>query len=415
MISRLGVVADDVTGATDLAGQVAAEGATVSLYFGVSAAEQIASDPADCVVVALKSRSLDPDEAVQQSLEAARALGAIDHLYVKYCSTFDSTARGNIGPVVEALADSRANGPATIVPSAPVNGRTVYRGRLFVGDALLEESSLRHHPLNPMTDSVLSRLLAPQARWPIEMIPLPTVLAGSRALIARLDELPARTHVIIDAVSDADLDTIARSVASRGFSSGSAGLAAALARVALASARDAEPVLHEVRPRRDGPAIVISGSLSVATRAQVASFRAHHPAFEVDPSDLAHTADVVATVLAAVEHALKAGQTPLVYSRMDAPGASDGAETEAASRLIEGALSEIAVGARELGVTRMVVAGGEVSGAVIGALGVTRVTVHEEVAPGVPWIVTDRPTPLALLLKSGNFGGPDFFDDAVGS
>lgn len=415
----MGVVADDITGATDLAGGLVAGGTSVTLYFGSPSAEELAQDDDDCVVIALKSRSIPAAEAVTLSLEAARALATTDmeHLYFKYCSTFDSTASGNIGPVAEALARECLAQVVPIVPSSPSNGRTVYLGTLYVGDQLLEESSLRNHPLNPMHDSLVPSLLAPQVTWPVSTIPLPEVHQGAEHVRILVSALVVPCHVVIDAVTDADLDTIALAVARRPFSTGSAGLAAALART-----RGGVRTARVDRTEPDGappPTIVLSGSTSEATRAQVELFSVANPTFELSPFRLHEAeAETVEDALRFIELSLASGSTPIVHSTTDGAEilrAQERLGTGRAAQLIEGAMARIAVASRDRGVSRMIVAGGEVSGAVVSALGVTRVTVHDEVAPGVPWVVSERPARLALLLKSGNFGGDDFFTRAVSS
>ncbi|MCU1510056.1 MAG: hypothetical protein JWQ12_2321 [Glaciihabitans sp.] len=415
MTPWLGVVADDYTGATDLAGRIASEGTSVTLWFGVPPPGEIASDLADCAVVALKSRSVEASAAVDLSIAAARSLrtGGIEHLYFKYCSTFDSTERGNIGQVAEALAKETGARIVPFVPSAPANGRTVYQGHLFVGRELLDESPLRNHPLNPMRDSDLARLLTPQVSWSVSNITHGAVARGAEQIATEIDALANSTHVIIDAISDEDLASIARATESLPLTTGSAGLAAALARTRRG--RRAWSVLPAPRPALGGT-VVISGSTSAATRGQVAAFRRSNPSFEVSPFALERGDPVVEAALEFVADALAAGAVPLVFSTVERDEilrAQNQVGIRPAAELVESALARIAVGARELGATRLIIAGGEVSGAVVNALNIARVSVHDEVAPGVPWIATGGPNPMTLLLKSGNFGAPEFFIEAV--
>ncbi len=415
MAPWLGVVADDYTGATDLAGRIASEGTSVTLWFGAPPYEEIAGELADCAVIALKSRSIGAAAAVDMSLVAGRALrdAGIEHLYFKYCSTFDSTERGNIGQVAEALARETEARIVPFVPSAPANGRTVYQGHLFVGRELLDESPLRNHPLNPMRDSDVARLLSPQASWRVSNITHKSVAQGTEQIAAEIDALDDRSHVVIDATSEDDLASIALATASLPLTTGSAGLAAALARTRRG--RNTCQVRPAPRPEHGGT-VVISGSTSAATRGQVETFERSHPSFEISPFALARGDSVVEAALAFVANALAAGAVPLVYStvqREEVVRAQQELGIQVAAELVEGALARIASGARELGAIRMIIAGGEVSGAVINALNITRVSVHEEVAPGVPWIASEGSSSMSLLLKSGNFGGPDFFAEAV--
>lgn len=412
----LGVVADDVTGACDLAGGVAASGVSASVYLGVPADDERADD--HCLVVALKTRTVPADDAVRQSVAAAdwlRSRGA-RQLYQKYCSTFDSTDRGNIGPVADALA----GGAATVgTPATPQAGRTQYLGHLFVGDRLLSESSMRDHPLTPMRDSDLVAVLGRQTPHTVGLIPLRTVRAGAAAVAAEIESRTAAgaRHLLVDAIDDADLDLLAEALDALRVPvvlGGGAGVALALARQRSTGA--APP---DRRIPGGGGRLILSGSASERTREQVAAFDG--PVVHLDPIDLSRGgADRVRDLMrTALEEAAEA---PVLVSATAEPervrAAQDALGVSEAATLLESTLAELAVLAvRDLGVRRVLVAGGETSGAVTAALGLRRLAVGTLAAPGVPW-TTGRASALpgspeiALLLKSGNFGAPDLFRTA---
>ncbi|MET0885425.1 MAG: 3-oxo-tetronate kinase [Mycetocola sp.] len=411
----LGVIADDYTGATDLAGMLVRSGASVVQFLGVPDEGARVPD-VDCLVVALKSRSIPADDAVDQSLAAARWLRAqgVDQLFFKYCSTFDSTADGNIGPVSDALHGEVGAGIAVICPAVPENGRTVYRGQLFVGDKLLSESSMRHHPLNPMTDSDLTRLFEAQSTNRAGQVGHEVVRLGPAAVRARLDELLADGYAfaVVDAIDDDDIRTIGASVTEFPLLTGAAALAVG---VAEARPRLGAPQESSLFPLPSGPSAVLSGSCSAATQAQVAVYQAAgHPSFEIDPLKLAAGVDVVSEALDFAGASL--ADVPLIYSSAD-PSRVRAIQGELgvnrSAALIEGAFAHIARGLVNLGVRRLIVAGGETSGAVVAGLGVSAIEVGPEVDPGVPWTVSVGEDPIGLLLKSGNFGSRDIFTKAL--
>jgi len=407
----LGIVADDITGATDVAAYVTRSGSMTVQFFGVP--DGITSADADCVVVALKTRSVPAHEAVKQSLEAARWLEdlGVEHVYFKYCSTFDSTPAGNIGPVADALAAERGATRVVIAPSAPENGRTVYQSRLFVHDQLLEESPLKDHPLNPMHKSDLRILLAEQSFTPIEAVPLPVVMRGADAVRAAVGAFEGPlVHVVADAVTDDDLDAWAGVALDQPLSTGSAGLAAAMARAHAGSG-----MIERSVPLPPGPIGFLSGSASAATQGQVRHFLRTHSGLYVDANALAAGDQGISDIERYLDEALAKGESPLVYSTTSldelttiqrdlGPGV--------AAHLVETAMAEAARAMVARGVRRLVVAGGETSGAVVQALGPAGIWIGPEVAPGVPWTVTTDDDPIALLLKSGNFGTEEFFSIA---
>lgn len=405
-----GAIADDFTGATDLAGLLARSGAKVSLRIGVP--EDGASD-APFEVIALKIRTAPVADAVAQALAALDWLkdtGA-ERFFWKYCSTFDSTAEGNIGPVAEALMAALGAKQTVYCPAFPENGRSVFMGNLFVGQQLLAESPMKDHPLTPMRDSNLVRLLAPQVTGEVGLVDRLTVARGAEALAAALEEAPM--HVVVDAVADADLEVIARAGRDMALMTGGSALAMPLpglyreAGLLDDSAREAQV------PEVGAGAVVLSGSCSAMTRAQVAAYKA--PAFKLDPLVLAQEGPGAASAWLDRQDMAKA---PIIYATAE-PDEVRRAQgmlgTARAGAVVEEALAALAVQARNKGARRIVVAGGETSGAVTKALGVTRLDVGREIAPGVPWCGCESGgEKIALALKSGNFGRESFFSDALG-
>ncbi|WP_374424545.1 3-oxo-tetronate kinase [Paracoccus sp. (in: a-proteobacteria)] len=413
----LGCIADDFTGATDLAALLVRAGVPVSLRIGLP--ERPGIGPSDGVeVVALKIRSVPAEQAVTQALAALDWLraGGARHIYWKYCSTFDSTARGNIGPVAEALMGRLRTRQTLYVPAFPENGRRVFMGNMFVGDQPLAESPMRDHPLNPMTDSNLMRVLTPQlsAEATVGLVDWPAIRRGAEAVAGIMGR--CETHLICDAIEDADLATLARAAHHLPLLTGGSAFAGH-----LPDAWRAAGLIGPARDRADlpalppGPAVVLSGSCSAMTRRQVAAYAAQAPALKLDPLRLDRGDDGgMADWLSAQLHA---GRVPIIHGTAEpaevaAAQAALGAER--AGALVEDSLARAATLARGLGVTRFVVAGGETSGAITGALGVTALRVGAEIAPGVPWCAgEDGAGPLALALKSGNFGDERFFERAL--
>ncbi|MFJ5840439.1 3-oxo-tetronate kinase [Streptomyces shenzhenensis] len=415
MTLLIGCIADDFTGGTDVAAAFRRSGLRTALVFGPPDASL--ELPADChvAVVALKSRSTPAEEAVADSLAAQRWLldkGAAQ-IYFKYCSTFDSTARGNIGPVTDALMDTVPAAITLHCPASPPNGRTVYQGHLFVHDQLLSDSPLRHHPLNPMTDSCLPRLLSAQTRHPVALIDLPTVRHGVDAVRGAMvkHQRAGVRHVIADALTDDDLAVLGAAVHEFPVIAGAAGLAEGLGRAHPAAGAAV------TEPQRAGRAAVLAGSCSARTLEQIAHFYAAGlPSLHLDVLAAASGRDVTGEALAWYD-----AQDPdlpvLVYAsaspeELAAVQAQLGV-TEAAAK-VEELLGTIASHLVERGVRRLLVAGGETSGAVTTALGVRAVVVGAEADPGVPWTyASTKDDGLALMLKSGNFGAPDLFTRAL--
>lgn len=410
----LGCIADDFTGATDLAGTIALAGLSAVQVNGVPEAS-LAVEPADAVVVALKSRTIAAQEAVAQSLAALRWLRSrgAQRIYFKVCSTFDSTPAGNIGPVADALVDALGAPLNVVTPAYPRNARTVYQGHLFVGESLLSDTGMRTHPLTPMTDSNLVRVLAAQTRRRVGLLAHTVIARGATAVEAKLAELAAAgcRHVIADAIDDGELALLGASLAPGWLATGGSGLAAGLASAlrSQAGSGSGKPIDW---PR--GPAAILAGSCSAATLAQIEYVKDTLPSLQLDPLALAAEAAAGASALAWAKARL--GEQPVVIYASAAPERVAAAQAalgrERAAQLVEHALRSIAVGLAEAGVRRFVVAGGETSGAVTEALGVRALAIGPEIAPGVPWTRAADGKPYALALKSGNFGGPDFFSRA---
>ncbi|MGC4077659.1 MAG: four-carbon acid sugar kinase family protein [Rubrivivax sp.] len=413
---KLGCIADDSTGATDLANNLVRAGMRVVQTIGVPPGPLDAD--VDAVVVALKSRTIAPEDAVAQSVAALTWLQAqgATQFYFKYCSTFDSTARGNIGPVTEALMDA-LDTPFTIAtPAFPENQRTVFKGHLFVGDLLLSDSGMKDHPLTPMTDANLVRVLQAQCRRKVGLIDYQAVAAGADAVRARIAELKAQgvAIAIVDAVSNADLLRMAPALAELPLLTAGSGVAIGLpGNHGLAPSSQAAEL-----PAAEGLQAVVSGSCSVATNRQVLDFiRSGRPALAIDPLRIAAGEDVAAEALAWAGEHLASGPV-LVYSTAE-PAAVRAIQArlgvEQAGGLVEQTIARIAQGLVERGVRQLVVAGGETSGACVQALGIAQLRIGGQIDPGVPWchaVSPAAPGGLHLALKSGNFGTDDFFTKA---
>ncbi|MGA5895700.1 3-oxo-tetronate kinase [Streptomyces venetus] len=411
---RLGCIADDFTGATDLANNLVRAGLRVVQLIDTPPAGVEQAVDADAVVIALKSRTVPAADAVEASLRALaclRSMGA-EQIYFKYCSTFDSTPAGNIGPVTDALMDALGTDFTVATPAFPDNGRTVFKGHLFVGDVLLSDSGMRHHPLTPMTDSNLVSVLGAQSTREVGLIDHTVVADGVEAIRARVDALRADGIgiAVVDAVSNDDLVRLGAAV--QGFPLVTAGSGLAIGLPANWGFKPSRAAAH--LPPPTGHGAVVSGSVSEATNRQVLEYlRTGRPAFSVDPLRVAAGEDVVAEALAFADSHLEDGPV-LVCSTQPADtvrtvqGRLGAAE---AGELVERTLARVAQGLVERGVRRLVVAGGETSGAVVQALGITGLRIGPQIDPGVPWCAALLPggDMLHITLKSGNFGGPDFF------
>jgi 3-dehydrotetronate 4-kinase len=417
----LGCIADDFTGATDLANNLVRGGMRVVQTIGVPT-EPINSD-VDAVVVALKSRTIPAKEAVAQSLSALRWLQSLGsrQIYFKYCSTFDSTDAGNIGPVTDALMDALGTHFTIACPAFPDNGRTIFKGYLFVGDELLHESGMRNHPLTPMLDSNLVRVLQAQTQRKVGLIDYKTVAAGNAAISKRIEQLQASgiSMAIVDVTSNAELIEAGKAWKDLPLVTAGSGIAIGLPQNFGVTATQSAIEQAAKLPVPQGLRAIVSGSCSVATNAQVAKFIAQGgSSFHVDPLQLIAGSDVIALALTwAKEQFAQRASKPLLVYATSTPEQVKAVQlqlgVEKAGELIEHALSTIARGLVDLGVRQLVVAGGETSGACVQALGVTQLRIGPQIAPGVPWThAITNIGELHLALKSGNFGSVDFFSEA---
>lgn len=411
----MGCIADDFTGATDLAGLLARGGFPVSLRIGVP--DEAPANPAAFEIIALKCRTSPVNDAVDETRKALAwlKLAGANRFFWKYCSTFDSTPEGNIGPVAEALMADIGTEQTVYCPAFPENGRSIFMGNLFVGEQLLAESPMKDHPLTPMRDSNLMRLLAPQVKGTVGLVNRLTVAQGADAIRARMAQLKndGVAHVIVDAVADADLFTIAEACQDMPLLTGGSAIAMPLPAL-YANGQSCGPAARSLPRPATRKAIVLSGSSSAMTRQQVAYYCASRPSLRLDPIDLAQNGPGDALAWLAEQDL---AQAPLIYATAEPLQV---AEAQAklgrarAGEIVEHTLAALAIAARDLGVGRIVVAGGETSGAVTQALNVTRLEVGREIAPGVPWTFAQSGgKSIALALKSGNFGGPAFFQDAL--
>jgi uncharacterized protein YgbK (DUF1537 family) len=418
MTAFFGAIADDFTGATDLAGLLARSGVRVSLRLGVPQEAPEATETAAFEVIALKCRTAPVAEAVADCRAALRWLrdAGAQRVFWKYCSTFDSTAQGNIGPVAEALMADLGVAQTIYCPAFPENGRAIFMGNLFVGQAPLAESPMKDHPLTPMRDSNLMRLLAPQVTRPVGLADRLCVARGPAALRARLDALASEgvAHVIVDAVADADLGVIAEACRDMPLMTGGSAVAMPLPGLYAAEGLLPAGAADGLPPAPDGPALLLSGSCSAMTRAQVARQAAKGPSHRLDPLTLAEAGPAAALDWLAQQ---VPDAAPLIYATAEpaeVAAAQDRLGRARAGEVVETALADIARAALANGTRRFVVAGGESSGAVALALGVARLNIGPEIAPGVPWCFADAGgASIALALKSGNFGTESFFADAL--
>ena len=417
MTTFFGAIADDFTGATDLASLLARSGARVALRMGMPVDPP--ADTAPLEIIALKCRTAPVAEAVAEALAALQWLrkAGAQRFFWKYCSTFDSTPRGNIGPVAEALMKALGADQTIYCPAFPENGRSVFMGNLFVGEQPLAESPMKDHPLTPIRDSNLMRLLQPQVTSRVGLANRYVVARGPQALGDRLAQLlaDAVAHVIVDAVTDDDLQVTAQACSDMRLLTGGSAVAMSLPKVWIDKG-----LLPQVEARGKlrggkGPAIVLSGSCSAATNRQVAAYLAGgRPGFMLDPLSLVENGPGPPLDWLAAQ---APDAAPIIYATTGPDGVRAVQEklgSERAGALVEGVIAACAVGARDLGYRRFVGAGGETSGAVTKALGLTKLDVGAEIAPGVPWCFarTDGQE-VAVALKSGNFGGESFFTQAL--
>ena len=422
MTLALGCIADDYTGASDLANTLTRAGLRTVQTIGVPA-DDLALPEVDAVVVSLKSRSIEAGLAVSRSRAAEkwlRARGA-GHVLFKICSTFDSTDAGNIGPVMDALRADCGEAIVLVTPAFPETGRTVYQGNLFVGTVPLNESPLKDHPLNPMHDSDLVRVLTRQSKAQIGLVDLATVTRGADAVRARLAELSGKGigAAIIDAVFDRDLETIGLVAAEHRLSVGASGIGLGLARALVSTGKvKSAAASNDTGAAVGGPAACLAGSCSQATLKQIASAESVMPVFHLDPDRILTGANEAQRALDWAKPRLAEGPVLIASSATPDQVAALQARhgRDAAGHAIEQTMADVAESLVKSGVRRLIVAGGETSGAVVDRLRIPGFLVGVEIAAGVPVLraVGAEAGDMLLALKSGNFGGPEFFSDAIG-
>ncbi len=407
----LGCIGDDFTGSGDLANTLAKEGMRVVQYSGIP--NQPAAQDVEAGVISLKSRSIDPGEAVRQSLAALEWLKAqgCSQFFFKYCSTFDSTPQGNIGPVAEALAEALDAHKVIVCPAFPGTGRSIYQGHLFVNDVLLNESGMQNHPLTPMTDPDIRRWLKPQTKFDVGHVAARDVLQGADAIknaLAREHEAGKRL-IVVDALQDDDLREIGAAASGLPLVTGGSGVALGLP----ANFRNAGQLgdASSIWQGQGGPCAILSGSCSQATRGQLAQHLQIHPGLEISAADVINGKVCVKSI---VDWVLSADGLPVVYSSAD-PETVKAAQgqfgREISAQAIENLFGNVAKALVAAGIERLIVAGGETSGAVVEALDIAELAIGPEIDPGVPCLRASNT--LTIALKSGNFGAPDFFAKAA--
>ncbi len=405
----LGVIGDDFTGSSDIANTLAKAGMKVTQYTGIP--NNKADKTVEAGVISLKSRTAPTAQAIQQSLDAAKWLleQGCEQIFFKYCSTFDSTRQGNIGPVAQALAEHLNEDQVIFCPAFPATGRSIFQGHLFVNDILLSDSGMKDHPLTPMTDPDLRRWLSNQTKWDVKHITHGAVDAGEEEVIRQLsDNAPA--FFIADAIKDEDLITLGKAVKKRKLLTGGSGLALGLPQ----NFRDAGKIETASMQweKAGGKAIILSGSCSIATRAQVAKYKENCSSLELTAHDIFYEKQTSDSIC---DWAIKQSDTPLVYASAEpsvVKAAQEEFGQEIISEKIENLMGAIATGMVERGVKCIISAGGETSGAVVTALKLRAMKIGPEIAPGVP-ALKDSKSDLVLALKSGNFGSENFFEEAL--
>jgi uncharacterized protein YgbK (DUF1537 family) len=417
----LGCIADDFTGATDLASMLVRNGMRTVQLIGLPQTDEAPPD-ADAVVVALKSRTSPVTQAVDESLAALEWLrkAGCQQFFFKYCSTFDSTDHGNIGPVADALMRALGCDFAIACPAFPTNARTVYQGHLFVGKTLLNESGMENHPLTPMRDANLQRVLGRQSDGTVGLVSYGAVARGAPGIQQEIATLRQQGHryAIVDAISDENLVAIGEAVADHPLITGGSGIAMGLPANFRGAGLLRSGLNSAALPSVEGYAAVLAGSCSRATLEQVVVARQRVPVLQLDPLSLSNGDALVRQALEWAGD--RFGEAPIVIATSASPEQVSALQSrlgrDAAGALVEQALSMIAEALVARGVRRLVVAGGETSGAVVLRLGVRRLRIGAEIDPGVPWTYAEGSgEPLLLALKSGNFGAPDFFLKAFGS
>lgn len=422
MTVLLGCIADDFTGGTDLSEVLVKNGMRTVQILGIPDYELLLKmkENTDAFVVSLKIRTVPPQEAVSQALAALAVLQEVGctQYFWKYCSTFDSTSKGNIGPVADALQDALETKSSIVCPAFPENGRTIYQGHLFVYDKLLHNTHMRHHPLTPMGESNVKELLQKQTSRPCGLLPLQNIRKGLESVKEHWGDLIKNgiSHVIADTVISEDLYLLGELCADHKLITGGSGIARGLPsnyrKKGLLKEKKESPLFEG-----KGVGIVLAGSCSAVTLDQIQSFLAVYPGFMIEPmkliSDQAHYKEAVKFA----QDCLMRREPCLIYSSAQPDQITQIQKSlgrEYAGKIVESAFSNIALEMAEKGVRRFIIAGGETAGAVMSAFDIRAIKIGKSIAPGVPWVATLEENPLFFALKSGNFGAPDFFLTALG-
>ncbi|MDC9589381.1 four-carbon acid sugar kinase family protein [Xenorhabdus sp. XENO-10] len=415
MTIKLGVIADDFTGATDIASFMVQSGWKVTQLLGVPDENTSVPDDVDAVVISLKSRSCPADEAVKQSLKSCQWLqhkAGCRQLFFKYCSTFDSTSEGNIGPVIDALMDELQTNISLICPALPINGRTVLNGNLFVHGQLLNESGMQYHPVTPMKDSNLLRLIEQQAKGEAGLVDLHCVHQGKEAICYQLESLRQRgiRYAVVDVVTMEDLLPIAQAVSEMILVTGGSGLGAALTYCHTGKTLT-ELAIGNIPPTRERRVIILSGSCSVMTNKQVNEYKNIAPTLSLNVGECINNPEYINILMDWITQQPMNGFAPMLYATQP-PNLLKMTQQQYgvidASNAIESFFAEIARKLRFQGFNTFIVAGGETSAQVVQSLGVSQFNIGASIAPGIPW-VHDTYTDCWFALKSGNFGELDFF------
>ena len=417
MSLELGIIADDFTGATDIANTLAKERINTVQIIGVPDTNTTI-DNAKAVVVALKSRSIPPNEAVQQSLDTLNwfKLHEVKQIIFKYCSTFDSTKHGNIGPVADVLIDALNSQIAIICPAFPENNRTIYMGHLFVGTELLSESPLKDHPLNPMRDSNLIRLMESQSKYKAGLIQLNEVRNGPQSIKRSINKLSKEgfRYAVADSITNDDLIALGSAVSNHPLVTGSSG-------IGFGISRDLQPKISKTNVKSvkvsniSGKSIILAGSCSKTTRSQLARVIDLWPSIKLDVAKIVKNKK---TKFELIEWARNqpTDQPVVIFSsssKKEILELQRDFEIRNVGKLIEKIFADIAESLVKSGFRKLIVAGGETSGAVVSALNIKKLRIGQEISPGIPWTETYSDPKLALALKSGNFGDQDFFIKAI--
>ena len=411
----LGVIADDFTGATDIAGFLVANGMKTIQLNGVP--EENINVDADAIVISLKSRSCPVDKAVESSLAAMNWLKerGCEQFYFKYCSTFDSTAEGNIGPVTDAMLNALGETFTIVCPALPINGRTVFNGHLFVLGELLSDSGMRNHPVTPMLDSSLVRLMDAQSEGSTGLVDYKVIEQGVDSVVKAFEQQKhaGMRYVVVDAFNSDHLATLGEAVKSLKLVTGGSGLAPGIAKNWTNQLSDQTQAMQVGRPTKANT-VVLSGSCSTRTNEQVSAYKMKAPSFALDVRSCIESDEYVGTVGQWVINHLDNELAPLVYATAEAETLKQIQQTygaDASSLAVESFFSQLAHQLSEQGVNNFIVAGGETSGVVTQSLAVKGFYIGPQIAPGVPWVKAIDSS-LSLALKSGNFGGVNFFSEA---